>query len=180
MAENVPEPTQSFEWVSDFIAPGFGVFLGVVAGALVQFGLAWLYAKRHEKQSVRNLKFELEFNIKKCAELISEVRKLRNSVNANSVGQYFGYFKTSDILVAIVDEMLKQGLLYKYLTHDDIWNLQKHYVRFATTEQWYNQQVANMKVSSNQQDNVILVDLIEEHFVTAEKDLKIIHDKIKV
>ena len=178
MTENVPEPAQWFEWVFDPIALALGVFLGVVAGALVQFGLQWINGKIQEKQSVRNLKFELEFNIKKCAELIGEVRKLRDKVNANAVGQYFGYFKTSGILVVIVDDMLRKGLLYKYLTHDDIWKLQIHYVRFSSTEQWYNEQVEKMKVEANQQTNILMVDLIEDQFVTAKIDLRAIHDKL--
>lgn len=179
MAENVPEPTQSFEWVSDFIAPGFGVFLGVIAGALIQFGLQWLYGKIHEKRSLKNLKFELQFNIRKLDGLIKEVGNLRDSVNANAVSEYFGYFKTTGCLLATVDDMLHKGLLYKHLTHDDILKLQEHYTRLSTSEAFYNQKVADIKASTSPKEKLFMVNFIQGQFITAKQDLEIIHNKIK-
>lgn len=171
---------QSFDWMSDLLAPGIGVFLGVVAGACVQYMLQWLNGKFQEKQELRNFKFELQFNINKVDGLLKEMVTLRNSVNANALEGYFGYLKTTGCLIAVADEMLRKGLLYKHLSHDDIWKLQEHYQRLSGNEAWYNSEITKMKEQYNPKERVDMVNFIEGQFQDAKVDLEGIRDRLSI
>lgn len=171
---------QSFDWTSELLAPGIGVFLGVIAGACVQYMLQWLYGKSQEKQGLRNFKFELQFNINKVDGLLTEIVNLRNSINANAPEGYFGYLKTTGCLITAADEMLRKGLLYKHLSHDDIWKLQEHYQRLSGSEEWYNAEIKKIKEQYSAKERAEMVNFIEGQFRTAKIDLEKIRDLLNI
>jgi hypothetical protein len=50
---------------AQYLLTGFAVFLGVVAGTAVTLLVTFVLRKQHEKQQVKNLRFELGLNIAK-------------------------------------------------------------------------------------------------------------------
>lgn len=107
-------------WYQDVVAPGFGVFLGVVAGTVVTLASQWVISRSTRAQRVRNLKFELRMDVAKLNRWLQEINDYRNAVNGNALAQYFGYFDFSRFIYVTANEMFVSGLLYKYLTEEEI------------------------------------------------------------
>lgn len=101
-----------------------GVFLGVVAGTAVNIATTWFLAYRSETQQVRNLNFELKLNLRKIDRWLEEITAWRNAVNGDSLNNYFGYFDFSRFITVTANNMFQSGRLYKYLSEDQIGDLQ--------------------------------------------------------
>lgn len=101
-----------------------GVFLGVVAGTIVNILTVWFFYTRHESQQAGNLQFELDLNIRKIDKWLNEITNWRNAVNGDSLHLYFGYFDFSKALWVTGNNMLQSGFLYKHLSHEQIGTLQ--------------------------------------------------------
>lgn len=108
-----------------YIAQGFGVFLGVLAGTAVNF-LGYRCIQRHqEKSQVRNLIFELDLDCKKIDHWLEQLRELRNAINGDCLDRWFGYFDFSRFIYLTANNMFQSGQLYKLLTHEQIEPLQE-------------------------------------------------------
>jgi hypothetical protein len=103
---------------------GLGVFLGVLAGTFVTILVHLYFQRRAETQQTRNLKFELDLNMRKIDAWLEELARCRNAVNGDSLHAYFGYFDLSKSVSITASEMLQSGLLYKKLSHEQIGQLQ--------------------------------------------------------
>lgn len=133
----------------DYLLQGFGVFLGVVAGVAITLITQWINEKSKESQKVKNLKFELELNIKKINEWLEEITKYRNAVNGDALTNYFGYFDLSRFVYPTANDMFLSGLLYKYLDYDAIGKLQVIASEFSSGwETMLNQQVMQNKAKA--------------------------------
>lgn len=108
----------------NYLIQGFSVFLGVIAGTAVTVLVGLYFQRRKETQQTRNLRFELELDIKKIETWLEEIKRYRNAVNGDSLHTYFGYFDLSRIVFVTANAMLQSGLLYKKLSHDEIGKLQ--------------------------------------------------------
>ena len=175
----------NFDWIADFVAPGFGVFLGVIAGALVTFGLTLLLNRMHKRQRVQALATELRLNIQTLELFLKDIQKLRNAVNANAVATYHGYFALAKLLFVTADEMLRSGLLYKHLVFEEISTLQRlsRDFSFLGGEQTMNMQITQLRTSAqqgqfNQEEAKLIVDIWEDKFVQAKDELESITDKL--
>lgn len=169
----------------NYFLHGFGVFLGVVAGVAITLITQWINEKSKESQKVKNLKFEIELNIKKINKWLEEITAYRNAVNGDALKNYFGYFDLSRFVSVTANDMFGSGLLYKYLDHDTIGKLQVVYSEFSPAwEDILNKQVAQNKTKSTdlsiwpQVKGEVVFDVnfwekkFKEHKVTLEETLK--------
>ena len=79
----------------EYFLQGFGVFLGVICGTAVTLVVVYINKRKNLNQQIKNLKFELDYNIKKLDSWIEEVEKYRNAVNGDALGSYYGEFDLS-------------------------------------------------------------------------------------
>jgi len=54
-----------------------GVLSGIVAGVIINLVVVSIIQKNSQKQSINNLKFEIEYNIKKINEFLEELTNYR-------------------------------------------------------------------------------------------------------
>ena len=112
--------------VGDFLN-GAGIVVGVAAGALAGTGATLLLqavnTRRLEHRRVADLRFEIEFNIKKVKSWLAMLGDYRSAVSTNTPSMFAGYFDLTRLLFAAANDMLASGLLYRHLTHDDIGSL---------------------------------------------------------
>lgn len=154
-----------------------GVFIGVVAGTLVTLLIQWANEKRLECQLLQRLKFELRLNIRKIDQWLAEMVSYRNAVNANGMQTYFGYFDLSRYVSVMANTMFVSGLIYKYLSDDEIGKLQVITGEFSPGwEAMLNSQVAQNKATFLQtkaaQDVNFWERKFKEHKATLEGMLK--------
>lgn len=107
-----------------YVYQGFGIFWGVVAGALVYFLLQEMNTWRYRKNRKLNLRLELELDIKKVNDWLAEVDKLRNAINGDTIGSYYGYFHLSSAVFTTAGDMFSSGELYRLLSYKQIGELQ--------------------------------------------------------
>ena len=130
----------------DYVLQGFGVFLGVIAGTAVTILVQWYQKKRAETQRTRNLKFELDLDIRKIDTWLEEFGRFRNATNGDSLHTYVGYFDLSRMVSYTTHAMFESGLLYKKLTHEQIGRLQEIFSFFSGFgEQFLNNQLNQFK-----------------------------------
>ena len=126
----------------DYFLQGFGVFLGVIAGTTVTVLTRLIFACRRQTQQTRNLRFEIDANLRKIDTWLQELGRWRNAVNGDSLHTFFGYFDLSRILTVTANAMFQSGLLYKKLSHDHIGKLQVIFSDFSIHgEQYLNNQI---------------------------------------
>jgi hypothetical protein len=125
-----------------------GVFLGVVAGTLVTILTHLWLQRRHEFNQIRNLVFELELNCKKLEGWLEELGRYRNAVNGDSLLRYYGYYKISSGVGVTAHQLHESGLLYKYLSHEHIGQLQEVFTDLSLPgENYMNNQIQQRKQS---------------------------------
>jgi hypothetical protein len=130
----------------EYFLQGLSVFLGVLAGTAVSVLTQLFIQRRNETQQTRNLKFELELDIKKIETWLEELKWCRNAVNGDSLHAYFGYFDLSRIVSVTANAMFQSGLLYKKLGHDQIGKLQVIFSEFsANGEQYLSNQLTQAR-----------------------------------
>jgi hypothetical protein len=124
----------------------FSVLAGIVAGVFINLGVRFVDNKLAEKKDIKNLVFEIAFNIRRIDSLIEELQKYRDALNADNLKNYFGYFSLSKVIVSTLNQMVFKGSIYKHLGHEEISWLQNFVVEFSPgTESFINSQVGNNK-----------------------------------
>lgn len=129
---------------------GLGVALGIIAGAFATFLVGLYKQRRKETQQTRNLRFELELNVKKLKVWLGEIEKYRNAVNGDSMHNYFGFFDISKAVLVTANAMFQSGLLYKRLDHCQIEKLQT----FGTEFSAFGEQVLSNQVNETRESLV--------------------------
>lgn len=162
-----------------YFLQGFGIFLGVVAGTAVTLLSQWAIRKWNESQSVKNLKFELELNMKKIDKWLEEITEYRNAVNGETLNTYYGYFDLSKFVYVTANVMFITGLLYKYLSYDDIGKLQAIVTELSiNTENYLNNQIVQNKANFNKPKAVQDVNFWEKKFKDHKRTLQEIVKKL--
>lgn len=107
-----------------FLLYTLSIFIGVVAGTFVNALTQAFFEWRKRKELLRNLKFEVEMNIKKLDKWLESVLNYRNAVNSETLFRFFDYFDFSKFISVTFFNMFNSGILYKYLNHQEIAELQ--------------------------------------------------------
>lgn len=147
------------------VLQGLAVFLGVVAGIVVQVGAQRFFEWRAGRQDLNSLKFELRFDIRTIDRWLAEAQRWRNAVNANAMAGYFGYFDLSKFIYVTANKMFVSGALYRLLIDDDIAALQIITTEFSPSwENVLNNEITNMRQNFVQANAVTIVDFWEGKF----------------
>ena len=164
----------------DYILQGFGVFLGVLAGVAITLLSQWITDRQQRNSKSRNLLFELQLNEKKIERWLEEIQAYRNAVNSETLFQYFGYFDYSKFVTVTADKMFVSGLLYQYLSHEDIGSLQEIFTYFSNSgEQYINNQIVNSKSSFDKTAATNNVNYHEKQLKTYKEKLVTISDNLR-
>ena len=129
----------------DYILHGFGVFLGVLAGVAVTILVQWIVRKLHISQLKENLRFEFEFDNKKLDAWLKEIETLRQAVYGDTLNTYYGYFDLSKAVLGTAHRMFADGLLYSFLSHEDI----ERFLMLAMDFSLYAENYLNNQIDHN-------------------------------
>lgn len=108
----------------------FGVFAGVIAGVFITLLIDAVKKYYAQKRLISNLKFEIDFNLKKIDTFFGELKKYREHINGESPYEYFGVFHLKGLLKTTLKQMFSDRSLYKYFDNKNIGRLQLFYEDF--------------------------------------------------
>lgn len=114
-----------FDGVIQYVLHGFGVFLGVLAGVWVTMRVQKQREREYGKHRRGNLKFELEWMIRKIEGWLEELTKLEKASTTEKLGTYDGFFDFATTAYPTADGMFLAGELYQLLTYGQIEQLQE-------------------------------------------------------
>lgn len=121
---------------------GFWIFIGIVAGIGVNILTQKIINWKNEKNILKNFKFEIDFNVKKINRFLEYLRDYRDCVNGDSLNKFTKYFDLSRVIFGTTNNMLFSGLLYKYLSDENVENILIMTSQF--TLYWENQINSNI------------------------------------
>lgn len=146
----------------NYVLQGLGAFLGVLAGTFVTFGVNLLMERRADAQKVKNLKFELGFNLRQIDRWLVDVTGYRNALNGNALNTWAAWFDFANIMRATAEDMFKSGKIYDHLGHEQIGKLQVFLSEFSPVlEQFVNTKIAGFRQAFNQPEAIQLAVYME-------------------
>jgi len=162
----------------------FGVFSGIVVGVIINLAVVSIVKNNSEKQLINNLKFEIEYNIKKIDKFLEKLINYRNMTNADNLNNYFDYYNLSKVIFITANQMFNDGLIYKYLNYESIEKLQNFSIDFSLgSENFMNNQIKyNQSNYSSPDIKKTVNDQItfwENKFKENKKNLEEIKNKLK-
>lgn len=156
----------------DLISQGIGAFLGVIAGTFISYGITLLIERRTTRQRKDNFQFEVEYNLRQVERWITDVSDFRNAINGQALNLWAKWLDFGKVMRGSGDEMFRSGLIYKFLTHDQIANLQSFYGDFSEPfEQFVNQQISQFRQNFVQADAIKLAQYLEDRLRKSRKSL---------
>jgi len=105
----------------------FGVFAGIVAGIFINLAISAIKNYNTQKKLINNLKYEIEFNLKKIDAFLEEFREYRKHINGKSPYDYFGIIHMTGLLKTTLEQMFSDRSIYKYFDNENIGRLQTFY-----------------------------------------------------
>jgi len=162
----------------------FGVFAGIIAGVGIHLGIELIRGCIARKKMVKNLKFEIDFNIGKIDSFLEELGRYRDKVTGDSLFNYFGYFNLSKVIITTMFQMFLNGSIYKYLKYEDIVKLQNFITDFSlSTEQYINNQIKwnkeNIKTPGIKQLAITDIEFWDRKFKENKRALQEVKEKLK-
>lgn len=118
-------------------ANAFWVFVGVVAGALIQYLLGWLTQRSQKRNAMKALLTEISINRKEVAEFINRLWYLRERVSANQISDADLFISMQGFDYSIVNPLVNSGHFHVLLGHKDV----KNYFEFM---KFFNNQNADL------------------------------------
>lgn len=101
-----------------------GVFAGIIAGIAINLVIEALRNHRVNVKMVKNLKFEIEFNIKKIDKYLDDLKLYREHIKGDSPNEYFQTLEFSGLLKTTLQQMFLDRSIYKLFGYEDIGRLQ--------------------------------------------------------
>jgi hypothetical protein len=156
----------------DLISQGIGAFLGVIAGTFITFGITLLFERRSTNQRKENFRFEVEYNLRQVERWIGDVSDFRNAINGKALNLWATWLDFGKVMRGSGDEMFRSGLIYKFLTHDQIASLQSFYGDFSEHfEQFTNQRISQLRQNFVQAEATQFVQYLEDRLRKSRKSL---------
>lgn len=112
----------------------FGVFAGIIAGIAINFAIEALRNCKINRKMVKNLKFEIEFNIKKIDSFLDDFKRYRQHIDSDSPYEYFGMLKFSGLLKTTLQQMFLDRSVYKLFGYENIGRLQTFMADFQSDD----------------------------------------------
>lgn len=187
---------------------GVWIFIGIVAGIAVNFVTQKVINWRNEKNILKNFEFEIDFNVKKISKFLEYLREFRDCVNGDVLNKFTKYFDLSKLVFNTTNYMLFNGLLYKYLSNENVenilniisqftifWenqinsNIGQHIANFNLDKNKHNESMLNMSISPStatiyvqyysKEDATSIAIYWEEFFKNHRKNLEKIQNELK-
>jgi hypothetical protein len=114
-----------------YLLNGISILFGFIGGTAINAITQLILERKKNNKQLKNLRFEVDLNIKKIDVWFKELNKYRNAVNSETMYLYFSYFDFSRFITVTADNMFREGTLYNYLNHEDISNLQIIFSEFS-------------------------------------------------
>jgi hypothetical protein len=102
----------------------FSVLAGIVAGTGITLFVHWILNRLAVKRDLKNLVYEINFNLGRIDELEKELEKYRNALNAKTLKSYFPNLTMSRVITTTLFKMFVNASIYRFLDHEDILKLQ--------------------------------------------------------
>ena len=160
----------------------FGVFAGIISGVAIYYIVGWINSCIYRGKAKKNLKFEIDYNIKHIDSLSKELQRFRNKANADDIKSYVGHFFVSKVIMTQLAQMFFDRTIYKCVEHEDIAKLQIFSRYFSTDSErivndlvnYYKQNyVPGMKAQVTEE-----IDYFEKILDDSKTDLQAIHKKL--
>lgn len=154
--------------LSPFFWDGFWVFVGVVAGTVVNILTGLVVNALRRRRILNDLEFEIDFNLRRSESWLKSLDAVLQASNSDNLLHCFEFFDFKKILTVAVTRLINDGRLYEFMTHDDIEVLQKFAI-FCTDvySTNLNEAIGKIRTSPNRQEMAQLIDfwkkLITEH-----------------
>lgn len=113
----------------------FSVLAGIIAGTGINIFVFWLLARRAEKNDLKNLVYEIKFNLARIDELDKELVIYRDALNAKTLKSYFPNLTMSRVITTTLFKMFANASIYKFLDHEDILKLQLFAVSISGSQE---------------------------------------------
>jgi len=157
---------------------GFWIFSGIVAGIIVKLVAAWYIQRNKDKKKLSNFCFEFALNEKKITKWQEDIKKLRDAINADDIGTFFGYFDFDKFVTVTSWDMFKSGMIYSYLDHNEIEKLQFVASTFSAGR-FLNDQVTELKANYDKTRAVSMVNFWENKLKQEKESLTTIRERLE-
>ena len=106
-------------WLSDFLLSNpFWLFLGVVAGALIQTILHWLQRHRHASLALKVLQIEICYNLEKADKYILEMERQKELIVSKELPTDKVFFPMTEFNYSAMGPINNTGFLHILLGAD--------------------------------------------------------------
>jgi hypothetical protein len=120
-------------------ANAFWVFVGVVAGALVQYFLGWLMLRSQRKNAMKALETEISLNLKQIEVFRERINYLRERISASQITDDDLFVSMQGFDYSIVNPLVQAGYFHVMLGHTKV----EHYFEFMRFFNNQNAQLVN-------------------------------------
>lgn len=101
-------------------ANAFWVFIGIVAGACIQFLLGMLTQRGQRKNAIRVLRTEIEMNLSQLESLLERVNYLRERISANQISDQDLLISMHGFDYSAVNPLVASGYFHILLGHKHV------------------------------------------------------------
>ncbi len=177
-AQTVAE-SATFSWWSQAFNNGFWVFVGIVAGTLVNLLSVIIIVTVKKKKIKRNIKFEISLNISKIQEWKRMLDQVLQASNSDIIGDCYVLFDFQKIILWTINKTITDGTVYDYIDQESIVTLQK-FSDFGTTfySERINDAIQNFKKSPDRAGAAKMVSFWKSLLDQHESGLRLIESKL--
>lgn len=118
------------------IIEGVSVFLGIVAGAFIQYALDWIRTWIQRREQIKNVRFEANYVLSRVEVWRLLANDFRNAVNGDSPQNVVQYFEVSKVPLAASWAFVNSGQAFKVLGETGLRQLLD--LLSTLTPQWEN------------------------------------------
>ena len=105
----------------------FWLFLGIVAGAGIQFTLSWIVQRQQRSMAKKLFRVETEINRRELLKLTESIRRMKERFIARQVSEQDFFIDMSGFNYRIIDPLVNTGHFHSLLGADGV----AQYFRFA-------------------------------------------------
>ena len=121
-----------------------GVLTGVIAGVLINVCIQSWFSHKRKNNIIKNIKFELEYNIKHTERIISKINEMINSCNSDNLLMAFKPLNISHKINSALSVAYKNGILYEIMPSNSIADIMEFLDWFSDdSSKLYNRLIFN-------------------------------------
>jgi hypothetical protein len=110
----------SAEYLADTFANGFWVFVGIVAGAFIQYLLGWIQLRAQRRNAIKMLQIEVEMNLSELEKFKERINYLKERILANQISEKDIFVNTQGFDYSVAQPLNLSGLFHSLLGHEKL------------------------------------------------------------